>query len=82
MLVGFVSRVSFGHSGRPLQVNNLLWAIYLCLHLAALLRVTASVTTIPYMMNLSASVWLLLLLSWVGLMLPIYIKARADGQAG
>ena len=82
MLVGFVSRVSFGHSGRPLQVSNLLWVIYLALHVAALLRVAASLTAIPQMMSLSASIWLLLLLTWVGLMLPIYIKARADGQAG
>jgi uncharacterized protein involved in response to NO len=82
MLVGFVSRVSFGHSGRPLQVSNLLWVIYLALHVAALLRVAASLTAIPQMMRLSASIWLLLLLTWVGLMLPIYIKARADGQAG
>jgi uncharacterized protein involved in response to NO len=82
MLVGFVSRVSFGHSGRPLQVSNLLWAIYLALHLAALLRVAASVTAMPQMMSLSASVWLLLILTWVVLMLPIYLNARADGQAG
>jgi uncharacterized protein involved in response to NO len=82
MLVGFVSRVSFGHSGRPLQVNNLLWAVYLSLHAAALLRVFASVTAIPHMMNISATVWLLLLLTWVGLMLPIYLRPRIDGQAG
>ena len=82
MLVGFVSRVSFGHSGRPLQVSNALWAVYLALHVAALLRVAASVTAIPQMMSLSASVWLLLLLIWVGFMLPIYLNARADGQAG
>lgn len=82
MLVAFVSRVSFGHSGRPLQVSNLLWGLYLALHAAALLRVTASVSAIPQMMNISASVWLLLLAVWVGLMLPIYVNARTDGQPG
>jgi uncharacterized protein involved in response to NO len=82
MLVGFVSRVSFGHSGRPLQVSNLLWGVYLSLHLAAILRVAASVTATPAMMQVSASVWLILLLTWVGLMAPIYLHARADGQPG
>ncbi|MBR7800132.1 NnrS family protein [Undibacterium fentianense] len=82
MLVGFVSRVSFGHSGRPLQASNALWCIYLALHIAALLRVVASVTATPQMLQWSASIWLLLILAWIGLMLPIYLTPRADGQAG
>lgn len=82
MLVGFVSRVSFGHSGRPLQVSQLLWIIYLSLHGAALLRVLASITVTPQLITFSASAWLLLLLAWISIMLPIYLKPRADGQAG
>ncbi|MFZ6719195.1 NnrS family protein [Undibacterium sp. Ji49W] len=82
MLVGFVSRVSFGHSGRPLQVSNLLWGIYLGLHLAAVLRVAASLFSLPLLITLSATAWLLLLAGWIGMMVPIYLKARADGQSG
>lgn len=82
MLVGFVSRVSFGHSGRPLQVSNNLWTLYLGLHFAALLRVAASVFAIPSLLTVSATAWLILLACWVTMMLPIYLNARVDGQPG
>lgn len=82
MLVAFVSRVSFGHSGRPLVVSNTLWVLYLGLHLAAAMRVLASILHMPTLISYSATVWLLLLGTWVIMMLPIYLKARADGQAG
>ncbi|MES2049841.1 MAG: NnrS family protein [Pseudomonadota bacterium] len=82
MLVAFVSRVSFGHSGRPLVVSNVLWVLYLALHLAAAMRVLASVLFMQALISYSATAWLLLLGTWVIMMLPIYLKARADGQAG
>lgn len=82
MLVGFVTRVSYGHSGRPLIAGNGVWFIYLCLHLAAVLRVVASILAIPVLITASATVWLMLLAGWVAIILPIYLKARVDGQAG
>lgn len=82
MLVGFVSRVSFGHSGRPLQVSRMLWALYLALHAAAVLRVAASIGHYASLMQIAASLWLVLLLIWVGMMLPIYLQPRVDGQPG
>lgn len=82
MLVGFVSRVTFGHSGRPLQAENWLWALYLGLHLAAASRVAASLLAIPWLMHASASLWLALLALWVMKMAPIYLKPRIDGQPG
>lgn len=82
MLVGFVSRVSFGHSGRPLQVSAVLWALYLALHVAAVLRVAASIAHYAFLMQIAASLWLVLLLIWVSMMLPIYLQVRVDGQPG
>ncbi|MBI3285038.1 MAG: NnrS family protein [Burkholderiales bacterium] len=82
MLVGFVSRVTYGHSGRPLEAGNLLWSIYLGLHLSAALRVLASALEAPALIVISASAWLILLGLWVALMLPAYLKARVDGQPG
>ena len=82
MLVGFVSRVSFGHSGRPLQVSHSLWVLYLGLHVAALMRIAATLFVIPGLIIVSATAWLLLLACWVGMMVPMYLKARADGQPG
>ncbi|MES2041223.1 MAG: NnrS family protein [Pseudomonadota bacterium] len=80
MLVGFVSRVSYGHSGRPLQVSNFLWCIYLGLHLAALLRILASLLSLNILITASATAWLALLACWIAMMLPVYLNARADGQ--
>lgn len=82
MLVAFVSRVSYGHSGRVLQAGNGLWAIYLGLHLATALRLAATAFNQTLLMNLAAITWLVLILLWVVQMLPIYLKPRQDGQAG
>lgn len=82
MLVAFVSRVSFGHSGRALQAKPILWALYLVLHVAALLRVFASVQPNPSLLHISASLWLIGFIAWGGMMLPIYLRPRIDGQAG
>ncbi|MFZ6747875.1 NnrS family protein [Undibacterium sp. Ren11W] len=82
MLVAFVTRVSYGHSGRPLLAGNGIWTIYLCLHLAAILRVGASVFAMPKLISVSASLWLILIGCWVAMILPIYLKARVDGQSG
>jgi uncharacterized protein involved in response to NO len=82
MLVAFVSRVTYGHSGRPLQASGLLWSIYLGLHIAALLRILGSLLSYSFLITVSATAWLALLACWIAMMLPIYLKARADGQAG
>jgi uncharacterized protein involved in response to NO len=82
MLVAFVTRVSYGHSGRKLEAGTTLWVLYLCLHAAALLRVAASVFQLPALMPVSATVWLVLFGCWGAMMLPIYLKARQDGQPG
>lgn len=82
MLVAFVSRVTYGHSGRPLQASGLLWGIYLGLHIAALLRILGSLLSYSFLITVSATAWLALMAGWIAMMLPIYLKARADGQAG
>ncbi len=82
MLVAFVSRVSYGHSGRPLQVGNLLWALYLGLHLATILRLSATLWQQTSLMHLAAGLWLGLIFVWVLQMVPIYLRPRIDGQPG
>src|SRR5450830_828768 len=82
MLVGFVSRVSYGHSGRPLQVSQALWILYLGLHGSAALRIFASILSMPELVLVSATAWLLLMACWIAMMVPMYLKARADGQPG
>lgn len=82
MLVAFVSRVSFGHSGRALHASNLLWGLYLMLHLAAILRVLANMQSNTSLLQFSASLWLMVFVTWAAIMLPIYLRPRIDGQAG
>lgn len=80
---GFVTRVSLGHSGRPLQADTGFWALYLGLQGVAVLRVLAALfgLTGPCL-SAMAGLWLLLLLVWTVRVLPLYLRARADGQPG
>lgn len=83
MLVGFVTRVSLGHSGRALKPSNLHWALYLGLHVAAALRVALAITgAAPWLLHAVAGLWLLLVAVWAASMLPVYWQPRVDGQPG
>lgn len=83
MLVGFVTRVSLGHSGRALRPSNLHWTLYLGLHAAAVLRVALAISGgAPWALHAVAGLWLLLVAIWAASMLPIYWQARVDGQPG
>jgi uncharacterized protein involved in response to NO len=83
MLVGFVTRVSLGHSGRALKPSNLHWVLYLGLHAAAALRVVlAIVGGASFLLHAVAGLWLLLVVTWAVSMLPLYWQPRADGQPG
>ena len=83
MLVGFVTRVSLGHSGRPLKASNLFWYLYLGLHVAAALRVALALTVAAsWLLHVTAALWLLLIVVWATRMLPVYLQPRADGQPG
>lgn len=83
MMVGFVTRVSLGHSGRPLQASNLHWLLYLGLHATAALRVVAALTSAgPWLLHATAALWLVLIVTWATHMLPFYWQPRVDGQPG
>ena len=43
MLLGFVTRVSLGHAGRPLVAGRLAWTLYWLAHGIALTRVVADI---------------------------------------
>lgn len=85
MLIAFVSRVSLGHSGRPLQAGAGLWRLYLAAHWLALARVLADVLPLPWRpacYGMAALGWLLTLLLWGRQFLPAYLLPRADGKPG
>jgi uncharacterized protein involved in response to NO len=83
MMVGFVTRVTLGHSGKPLQATDTQWYLYLALHVLAILRVLCSlVAAPPAALHMIAALWLAVLALWAAQMLPAYWQPRADGKPG
>lgn len=87
LLIAMASRVSLGHSGRPLVLDGLTWILFFCIQSAALLRVfaDASALNLPPGLNLniiSALIWVASIGVWVLRFAPFYISARVDGRSG
>lgn len=83
MLVAMVTRVTHGHSGRPLAMGPLPWLAFLGMQCVALLRVVAEYTAQPWPWYIAAAaLWLLALLPWVARSLWIYLTPRRDGALG
>ena len=85
MLLAMASRVSLGHSGRPLKADRLTWALFWGVQGAAVLRMAPDLFPdwIPgRAMSLSSLVWLLAFGLWVVRYAPLAWRARADGKPG
>lgn len=84
MLLAFVTRVTLGHSGRPLTTGRLAWTCYWLMHGVTLARVLGELIpgwqTEFYLAAIGLGV--ISLASWSKVYLPMYWQARADGQAG
>jgi uncharacterized protein involved in response to NO len=83
MLVGMVSRVSLGHSGRALEADTLTWSCYLGVLATALLRAGAEFAPPParnVLMASAAVVWLLAFGFWGWRYMPMYLRPRVDAQ--
>lgn len=83
-LIGMVSRVSMGHSGRPVAADQLLWWLSLAIQVVALTRLAADVFTAAWtVFVLSAAVaWLVVFGVWVTRFAPFYWRPRIDGKEG
>lgn len=83
MLVGMVTRVTHGHSGRPLQMGFVPWLCFGLLQLVAVVRIVAEVAPDMYLWLVVAGAgWLLAFLPWVARGMWIYLTPRLDGKAG
>lgn len=85
MMIAFVSRVTLGHSGQPLQAGTGLWRLYLAAHWLALTRVATEM--LPgvwsgWLYGAAAIGWLLTLAAWGRAFLPSYWRPRSDGKPG
>lgn len=87
MVIAMVTRVSRGHSGRPLVMDALDWYAFLGVLFAGGLRVIGDVDLIatlsPVPLHLVAAVvWLASVVPWAMRYLLIYSTPRIDGKPG
>jgi uncharacterized protein involved in response to NO len=86
MLVAMVTRVTMGHSGRPLRMDAVTLACFGLLQLGALSRVASEVFTAPLAVQWfllgSLVLWLVAVGTWVWRVAGIYLAPRVDGKPG
>lgn len=83
MLVAMVTRVTQGHSGRPLEMGPIAWLCFALLQAVALARIWAELANnTPLWLVIAAGGWLLAFLPWVARGLWIYLTPRVDGRPG
>ena len=81
LLVAMVTRVTQGHSGRPLQLGRVAAFAFCVVQAVALLRVGAELSRDPMGWQAWAALgWLLAFLPWVFRSGWIYLTPRADGR--
>ncbi len=84
-VLGMISRVSLGHSGRPLQVSKLMVVAYILMLSAGFLRVLARLLPpawYHHAIALSGAGWALAFMIFLWIYTPILISPRADGKDG
>jgi uncharacterized protein involved in response to NO len=83
LLVAMVTRVTLGHSGRPLAMGRIPWLCFVLLQGVVLLRIAAELLpNQPAWLAAAALAWILAFAPWVLRSAWIYLTPRADGQAG
>ena len=86
MLVAMVTRVTMGHSGRPLHMDRIAVACFAGVQLAATSRVASELVTAPtvvrHLLLCSMALWLLAFAVWGTRHARIYLAPRIDGRPG
>ena len=86
LLVAMVTRVTAGHSGRPLRMDRLALACFIGVQFAAITRVCSELVTAPPLASrllvASAALWLLAFAGWSVRNAAIYLSPRVDGRPG
>lgn len=83
MLVAMVTRVTQGHSGRPLTMGVVPWICFVLLQLVAGVRIYAELSSqSAQWLLIAAAGWVLAFLPWVLRSTWIYLTPRLDGKPG
>ena len=83
VLVAMVTRVTQGHSGRPMRMPGIAWLAFGGIQLVTVMRVLAELSSDPLPWHaLAAFGWVLVLGPWAVRLGWIYLQPRADGKPG
>jgi len=86
MLIAMVTRVTMGHSGRPLHMDRITLACFVGVQVAAISRVASEIATAPdvvkHLLLCSLALWLLAMGIWTTRNARIYLAPRIDGRPG
>lgn len=83
LLVAMVTRVTQGHSGRPLQLGTVAAIAFVLIQCVAVLRIVAELLPDRMLWQaIAACAWLLAFLPWVLRSVFIYTTPRADAKPG
>ena len=87
MVLAMASRVTLGHGGFSLVLDNFTWLLFIAFQVVVLLRVIPDIfpgvaPMAPEFYLVASSVWLSCFLLWAIKYAPIYWRARVDGKAG
>lgn len=83
VMVGMVTRVTNGHSGRPLAMTPLAWLAFSTIQLATVLRIAAAMQGDPLvLLATTAVIFISGLLAWLLQNALIYLRPRMDGRDG
>lgn len=83
LLVAMVTRVTQGHSGRPLAMPMVGWFAFALLQLVTVVRLLGEILPDPGRWQLLSAIgWLLAFAPWVLRHAAIYLQPRRDGKPG
>jgi uncharacterized protein involved in response to NO len=85
MILAVMTRVSLGHTGRPLVLPGGAWASYALVHAGALVRVCAALAageTQRELLIASGLLWASAFALFAVLYAPILLGPRVDGKEG
>ena len=83
MLVAMVTRVTQGHSGRPLEMGRIPWLTFILLQGVVLVRLYAELAeNMALWLVIAALAWLVAFLPWVVRSIWIFTTPRIDGKPG
>ena len=85
MILAMISRVTLGHTGRPLELHGLIPLAYILILSAAIIRVTVS-AWLPefayWSIGIAGAFWVLAYAIYLYFYAPMLLTSRVDGQSG